>query len=1154
LYKGGVLNSTIVASTANDGAYDWALPGSQAGGSDYPVRITGIETPTASDDSYAPFAIAAVAAATDTPIDIPWSKNSTITSSINIPPTGSILDVNVTVNVTHTYDGDLVFTLIHPDGTRIQLANRVGSSNDNFTGTIFDQQASTSITDGSAPFTGSYQPSAGDFSTLNYKSQTGTWTLEIIDKKNGDVGTLNWWSLAIVTTDQPVVTTAAASAITPTTATSGGTVLAEGSAAVTARGVCWGTSANPTLEDNVTVDGAGTGTFTSSLAGLYPGVTYHVRAYATNAFGTRYGDDLAFTTVIPTGNGTWTNTAGGSWSAPGNWDAYTVGSGTGNTANFGTLDLTADATVTLDGARTIGHLVFGDTTASHNWIVNTGSGGPLTLAVASGTPTVTVNNRTTTLATVLAGTGGLLKDGSGTLALSGANTYTGPTTIEGGTLAISGAGQLGGGSYADTIVNNGTLVVDSTANQTLTSAISGTGGITKTGSGVLYMGGTSSYSGTTDIQANYLEVSTAALDIRNSVLNIGSGANTTRAVDIWAGDLTVRGLTGGTSSTKIVSNAGRSLVIDTPVGEFRTFAGVLQDKTWASSVTLKLIKQGEGTQTLAGTNTYTGGTTVNAGKLTISGASGTPGTGSVAIGTGAVFEWNTAAGSRTISSVNSFSGTGTFVKSGANNLVLQGSNASTFSGTVQVTGGLLILDTAAGFENGAPALDLAGGDIVLGNAFDGGTATFGDLSGSGQIRADYGNKGVTRAVSVHQTGTTVYSGSIGYTNGVRTMTLTKTGPGTLTLSGSNTYTGGTTVNDGTLLVTGSLANTTTTVAAAGTLGGTGTLAGATTVNGTLAPGAAGIGTLRVNNALALGATATAAMEVNKSGTALSADKVAGVTTLACGGKLEVTASGDALAPGDTFTLFSATTFTGGFATLDLPALPAGMDWNTSNLTVNGTISVIGTQTITFEPMPAKTVGDADFAPGATASSGLAVAYASSNPAVATIVGGMVHIVGAGTTTITASQAGDANWAAAADAEQTLTVLTKRQAWRLANFGTTENTGDAADAADPDGDQSSNFVEYALGLDPKVAGKASANAAIDVVDGYLRVSVARNPAASDAIFVVEVSPDMVGWQGTEGIDVVTVENTSSSLVVRDNTPVGDTNTPRRFIRVRVEPAP
>ncbi|NJK95405.1 MAG: hypothetical protein HC905_11275 [Bacteroidales bacterium] len=89
---------------------------------------------------------------------------------------------------------------------------------------------------------------------------------------------------------------------------------------------------------------------------------------------------------------------------------------------------------------------------------------------------------------------------------------------------------------------------------------------------------------------------------------------------------------------------------------------------------------------------------------------------------------------------------------------------------------------------------------------------------------------------------------------------------------------------------------------------------------------------------------------------------------------------------------------------------------TQSLTVNKQ-----NQTITFGAIPAKLVGGADFSPGATASSGLTVSYASSNPAVATIVANQIHIVGVGTSTITASQAGNATYAAASDVTQLLTV-------------------------------------------------------------------------------------------------------------------------------------
>jgi len=92
----------------------------------------------------------------------------------------------------------------------------------------------------------------------------------------------------------PTVTTAAVTGITETSATSGGNVTLDGGATVTARGVCWSVSANPTTANSKTVDGSGTGSFTSSITGISPGPSYHVRAYATNSAGTGYGSDILF--------------------------------------------------------------------------------------------------------------------------------------------------------------------------------------------------------------------------------------------------------------------------------------------------------------------------------------------------------------------------------------------------------------------------------------------------------------------------------------------------------------------------------------------------------------------------------------------------------------------------------------------------------------------------------------------------------------------------------------------------------------------------------------------------------------------------------------------------------------------------------------------
>ena len=95
----------------------------------------------------------------------------------------------------------------------------------------------------------------------------------------------------------PVLTTATPAAITSTTATSGGNISSDGGSAVTARGVCWATTQNPTTAGSKTTNGTGPGTFTSNLTGLLPGTTYYVKAYATNSIGTTYGNQVTLTTT-----------------------------------------------------------------------------------------------------------------------------------------------------------------------------------------------------------------------------------------------------------------------------------------------------------------------------------------------------------------------------------------------------------------------------------------------------------------------------------------------------------------------------------------------------------------------------------------------------------------------------------------------------------------------------------------------------------------------------------------------------------------------------------------------------------------------------------------------------------------------------------------
>lgn len=104
-------------------------------------------------------------------------------------------------------------------------------------------------------------------------------------------------------TSMPSIITYPITDITATTAVTGGYISSDGGEAVTARGVCWSTTTGPTTATSKTTDGAGTGTFTSSVTGLTNGQTYYLRAYATNSIGTAYGLERVFTTPIPTSAG-----------------------------------------------------------------------------------------------------------------------------------------------------------------------------------------------------------------------------------------------------------------------------------------------------------------------------------------------------------------------------------------------------------------------------------------------------------------------------------------------------------------------------------------------------------------------------------------------------------------------------------------------------------------------------------------------------------------------------------------------------------------------------------------------------------------------------------------------------------------------------------
>jgi subtilisin-like proprotein convertase family protein len=133
---------------------------------------------------------------TDTPIAIPDNNTAGITSTIPVPDDKIVEDVNVTVNVTHTFDGDLTISLVPPVGAPIALSSRRGGSGDNFVGTIFDDAATTPIASGTAPFTGSFKPDS-PLGAANGIHSVGAWKLKVVDGGSADVGSLNNWTLTL---------------------------------------------------------------------------------------------------------------------------------------------------------------------------------------------------------------------------------------------------------------------------------------------------------------------------------------------------------------------------------------------------------------------------------------------------------------------------------------------------------------------------------------------------------------------------------------------------------------------------------------------------------------------------------------------------------------------------------------------------------------------------------------------------------------------------------------------------------------------------------------------------------------------------------------------------------------------------------------------
>ncbi|KTF30106.1 outer membrane protein, partial [Xanthomonas vesicatoria] len=405
---------------------------------------------------------------------------------------------------------------------------------------------------------------------------------------------------------------------------------------------------------------------------------------------------------------------------------------------------------------------------------------------------------TGTIDVAIGGAGALQKLDTGTLVLDAANSYTGGTSLGGGTLVLGDAQALGTGALTaaagtsldsnqavavgNAVILDGALNLLGSNDLSLSGPVSGAGGLIKNGTSTLTLTGNNSYVGGTVLNAGTLAVGS------NTALGSGPLSVT--------GDSVLSNAVAAALGNAV--NLGAALTVDNPAD--LTLAGAIGGSG-------ALIKTNTGTLTLDGGNTYTGGTTVNAGTLA----------GNSASLQGAIVDNATVVFNQAADGVfsGSITGTGNVVKDGAGALLLNGANG--YSGGTTIAAGSLIGDSTS--VQG----DIVNNAALVFNQTTGGVYA-GVVSGTGSLeKAGSGTLQLTGANS-YTGGTLVSAGSlIGTTDSLQgdvvdnatlvfdqaadgtftgvvsgTGTVVKQGAGALTLAAANTYSGGTTVAAGTL--------------------------------------------------------------------------------------------------------------------------------------------------------------------------------------------------------------------------------------------------------------------------------------------------------------------------------------------------------------------